>query len=194
MFPTHAQLIRTGRRAKHIVAWRGPCKITQFLSPVTYEMIEECSNRIFQRTLVNIRPFRASRTPPPPHNDMLSQSPLTAGTLVAVRRNEDLAAPFDLARILTSTETHVSLDYLGITHPSLRTAIFKHVWIDPRDNCTVLKDTRPGRTHTPVTGEINTKDLPDLLVATHLTLTAAGRLNAPSYNILHHLSTQLYVY
>jgi hypothetical protein len=38
------------------------------------------------------------------------------------------------------------------------------------------------------------RGLPDLLVATHLTLTAAGRLNAPSYQILHHLSTQLYVY
>ena len=55
--PTHAQLLRTGRRAKHIVAWRGPCRITVILSPVTYEMVEECSNRSFQRTLVNIRPF-----------------------------------------------------------------------------------------------------------------------------------------
>ncbi len=45
--PTHAQLTRTGRRAKHIVAWRGPCRITQILSPVTYEMVVECSNRTF---------------------------------------------------------------------------------------------------------------------------------------------------
>jgi hypothetical protein len=30
--PTHAQLTRTGRRAKHTVAWRGPCRITQVLS------------------------------------------------------------------------------------------------------------------------------------------------------------------
>jgi hypothetical protein len=64
--PAHTQLTCTGRRAKHIVAWRGPCRITQILSPVTYEMVEECSNRTFQRTLVNIRPFRASHAPPPP--------------------------------------------------------------------------------------------------------------------------------
>jgi transposase InsO family protein len=62
--PTHAQIVRTGRRANHIVAWRGPCRITQVLSPVAYEMVEECSNRTFQRTLVNIRPYRASRAPP----------------------------------------------------------------------------------------------------------------------------------
>jgi hypothetical protein len=192
--PTNAQLLRTGRRAKHIVAWRGPCRITQVLSPVTYEMVEECSNRTFQRTLVNIRPFRAPRTPPPPHHDMLSLAPLDPGTIVAVRRTEDLAAPFDLARVTLTTETHVSLAYLGTTNPSLRTAVFKLVWIDPTDNRTVLKDSRPARNHTPVTGDINTEDLPDLLVATHLTLTAAGRLNSPSYQILHHLSQQLYAY
>jgi hypothetical protein len=58
--PMHAQLLRTGRLSNHIGAWRGPCRIAKVLSPVTYEMIEECSNRTFQRTLVNIRPFRAS--------------------------------------------------------------------------------------------------------------------------------------
>jgi hypothetical protein len=77
------------------------------------------SNRTFQRTLVNIRPFRASRTPPPPHHDMLSLAPLDPGTIVAVRRTEDLAAPFDLARVTLTTETHVSLAYLGTTNQPL---------------------------------------------------------------------------
>jgi hypothetical protein len=134
---------RTGRRAKHIVAWRGPCRITQILSAVTYEMVEECSNCTFQRTLVNIRPFRASRTPPPPHHDMLSLAPPDPGTIVVVRRTEDPHAPFDLlARILLTTETHASLAYLGTTNPSLRIAVFRLVWIDPTDNRTVLKDSR----------------------------------------------------
>ena len=31
--PTQTQLDATGRRAKHIVAWRGPCTITQVLQP-----------------------------------------------------------------------------------------------------------------------------------------------------------------
>ncbi len=93
-----------------------------------------------------------------------------------------------------TTETHASLTYLGNTNASLRNAVLKLVRIDPSDNRTLLKDSRPARNHTPVTGEINTEDLPDLLVATHLTLTAAGRLTSPSYQILHHLSTQLYVY
>jgi transposase InsO family protein len=194
MPPTHAQLERTGRRAKHIVSWRGPCRITAILSPVTYQMQEECSNRYFERTLVNIRPYLASRSPPPPHHDMLSAAPLGPGTLIAIRRTSDPTTLFDLARITTSTETNTHIAYLGTTNPNLRSAPFKLVWIDPRDNKTTLKDTRPARNYQPVTGDVPTDDLPDLLVATHLVLTNAGRLTAPSYHILHHLKDQLSVY
>jgi hypothetical protein len=92
------------------------------------------------------------------------------------------------------TETHVTIAYLGTTNPNLRNATFKHVWIDPADNRTVLMHSRPARNHTQVTGEIQAEDLHDLLVATHLTLTNTGRLAAPSYKILHHLRTQLAIY
>ena len=125
---------------------------------------------------------------------MLSASPLASGTIIAIRRNNDPTTPFDLARITTSTETHTHLAYLGTTNPNLRIACFKSVWIDPRDNKTVLKDTRPARNHQPVTGDLSNDDLPDLLVATHLVLTTTGKLTAPSYQILHHLADQLSVY
>jgi transposase InsO family protein len=194
MPPTHNQLERTGRRAKHIVSWRGPCIITHILSPVAYRMKEECSHRVFERTLVNIRPYKATRSPPPPHHDMLSTSPLAPGTIIAIRRNNDPTTPFDLARITTSTETHTHLAYLGTTNPNLRLASFKAVWIDPRDNKTVLKDTRPARNHQPVTGDLSNDDLPDLLVATHLVFTTTGKLTSASYQILHHLADQLSVY
>ena len=58
--PTQAQLIMTGRKAKHVAAWRGPCTTTAKLSPTAYSMSEDISNREFERTIVNIRPFRAS--------------------------------------------------------------------------------------------------------------------------------------
>ncbi len=34
--PTQAQLLETGRRAKHITAWRGPCTILERLSSTSY--------------------------------------------------------------------------------------------------------------------------------------------------------------
>jgi hypothetical protein len=157
-------------------------------------MQEECSSRIFERTIVNIRPYLATRAPPPPHHDMLSSSPLTPGTIVAVRRTSDPTTHFDLARVTSATEMTLHLAYLGTTNSTLRSATFKRVWIDPRDNKTVLKDTRPARNHQPVTGNLTTDDLPDLLVATNLVLITTGRLTASSYHILHHLRDQLFVY
>jgi hypothetical protein len=123
---------------------------------------------------------------------MLSAAPLGSGTLVAIRRTNDPTTLFDLARITNSTETNTHIAYRGTTNTTLRSAPFKLVWIDPRDNKTVLKNTRPARNYQPVTGDVPTDDLPDLLVATHLVLTTAGRLT--SYHILHHLKDQLSVY
>jgi hypothetical protein len=189
--PTHAQILRTGRRSNHIVAWRGPCKITRLLSPTSYEVEEEGSGRTFQRTIINIRPFRATKTPPPPHHDLVSSAALLPSTIIAVRDTPDSA--FHLAKVLQLTEILLSVHYLGTTSRPLDTAVFRLVWIAP-DGRTVLKDTRPARNHSPVTGEIDAADLPDLLVASHLRLTSSGRLSRKSSRLLFHLRDQLHIY
>jgi hypothetical protein len=172
MPPTHAQIQRTGQRSQHIVTWRGPWIITEVLSDSTYRVQEDCSKRFFERSIMNMRPFRASSAPtPPPHHDLLSTLALTPGTLVAVRDTPTSA--FHIARLTALTESNASLHYLGTTNPNFDRAVFKLLWLFP-DNKTVLKDTRPARNHAPITGDISTEDLPDLLVATHLALTAAG--------------------
>jgi hypothetical protein len=160
--PTHAQLLRTGRRSNHIVAWRGPCHITRILSPTTYEMEEDGSGRKFQRTIVNIRPFRATKDPPPPHHDLLSSAQLVPDTILAVRDTPH--SKFHLAKVLSTTENHLSLHYLGTTNSSLDAAVFRLMWTAP-DQRTVLRDTCPARNHHAVTGEIDNEDINDLLAA-----------------------------
>jgi hypothetical protein len=189
--PTHNQVQRTGRRSNHIVAWRGPCRVTKVLSQTAYEMVEECSNRTFQRTLVNIRPFRATNDPPPPHHDLLSAAKLLPGTIVAVRDTPQ--SKFHLAKVLTNTETHLSLHYLGTTNSSLDAAVFRLMWTAP-DQRTVLRDSCPARNHKAVTGEIDNEVINDLLVASHLTFTTTGRLSRKSARLLFHLRDQLHTY
>ncbi len=116
---------------------------------------------------------------------------LTPETLVAVRDTPD--SVFHIAHLTAITETNASMHYLGTTNPRLDRAVFKLLWLSFA-NKTVLQDTRPARNHLRITGEIFVEDLPDLLVATHLSLTAAGRLSRPSYQLLHHLSDQLRIY
>ena len=189
--PTHAQLLRTGRRSNHIVAWRGPCRIARILSPSSYEMVEECSGRKFQRTIINTRPFRATKNPPPPHHDLVSEAALHPGTILAIR--DTPTSPFHLAKVKKVTESHLSVHYLGTTNPHLDTAVFRLLWLAP-DNRTVLKDTCPARHHTAITGDIDTDDINDLLVASHLTLTNTGRLSRKSARLLFHLRDQLHTY
>jgi hypothetical protein len=189
--PTHTQIVRTGRKSNHIVAWRGPCTITRILSDSSYEMTEDCSGRKFQRTIINIRPFRSSANPPAPHHDLVSAISLFPSTVIAVR--DTPASAFHLANVTALTENLLSLHYYGTTNPSLDSAVFRLVWLAP-DGRTVLKDTRPARNHTAVTGEIDTADIPDLLVASHLILTSMGRLSRKSSRLLFHLREQLHIY
>jgi hypothetical protein len=156
-----------------------------------YEVEEECSGRKFQRTIINIRPFRASKAPPPPHHDLVSAAALLPNTIIAVRDTPDSA--FHIAKVLVIDEARLTVHYLGTTTPTIDTAAFRPVWIAP-DGCTVLKDTRPAQNHTAVTGEIDVVDLPDLLVASHLLLTSSGRLSRKSSRLLFHLRDQLHIY
>jgi hypothetical protein len=80
--PTHAQILLTGRKSNHIVAWRGRCRVLHLLSPSSYEVEEEGSGRKFQRTIINMRPFHATKTPPPPHHDLVSSAALLPTTVI----------------------------------------------------------------------------------------------------------------
>jgi hypothetical protein len=84
--PTYARADHPHRsQIEPIVAWRGSCTVTRIISPSSYEMEEECSGRKFQRTIINIRPFRASKNPPPPHHDLIAVAALHPETVIAVR-------------------------------------------------------------------------------------------------------------
>ncbi len=189
--PTHAQILLTGRKSNHIVAWRGPCKIIRILSPSSYEVEEEGSGRKFQRTIINIRLFRATKTPP--SRTTISSQPLHSSPPPSLLSATPPDSAFHLAKVLKLTESLLSLHYLGTTSRPLDTAVFRLVWI-AHDGRTVLKDTRPARNHSAVTGEIDTSDIPDLLVASHLLLTSSGRLSRKSSRLLFHLSDQLHIY
>ena len=59
--PTQAQLLETGRRAKHVTAWRGPCTILERLSSTAYAAVDDTSKRRYERVIANILPYRAKK-------------------------------------------------------------------------------------------------------------------------------------
>jgi hypothetical protein len=111
-------------------------------------MQEECSQHLFERTIVNIRPYMASRAPPPPHHGMLSSSPLAPGTLVL---SAGPATPTPLLISHASKTPRKPTSNLPTSAPQLNLTIchFRLVWIDPCDNKTVLKDNHSPHSQSP---------------------------------------------
>jgi hypothetical protein len=189
--PTHKQLLATGRRAKHIVAWRGPCTITVVLSRTSYEMTEDCSDRVFQRTLINIRPYRATKDAPPPHHDPFSNEPLAIGHLIAL--TDDPEGRFRLAKVMRVDEATATIHYFGTTNPDLVRATFRPVWTRASDNSVALRPTRP-QGYSPWLGELDIDDLHEAIIASNLSLTSGLRLKKDSVKLLFHLRERLLVH
>ena len=191
--PTHKQLLATGRRAKHIVAWRGPCTITVVLSRTSYEMTEDCSDRVFQRTLINMRPCRATRDAPPPHHDPFSNEPLAIGHLIAL--TDDPGGRFRLAKVMRVDEATATIRYYGTTNPDLARATFRPVWTraSDSDNSVALRPTRPQGCF-PWLGVLDVGDLHEAIIASNLGLTSGLRLKRDSVKPLFHLRERLVVH
>jgi len=189
--PTHNQLKATGRRAKHIVAWRGPCTITVVLSRTSYEMTEDCSDRVFQRTLSNIRPYRATRDAPPPHHDPFSNEPLAIGHLIAL--TDDPGGRFRLAKVMRVDEASATIHYFGTQNPDLARATFRPVWTRASDDSIALRPTRP-QGYSPWLGVLDIDDLHEAIIASNLGLTSGLRLKRDSVKPLFHLRERLVVH
>jgi hypothetical protein len=125
--PTAKQMDKTGRKAKHIIAWRGPCTVTQVLPTTTYEMTEDSSHRTFQRSLVNIRPYRVAQPAPPPHHDLLSLVHLTPGSIVAIKESDHLKYVF--RTILSDSST--TLEPSSQTSPAHASFLFGPIQMAP---------------------------------------------------------------
>jgi hypothetical protein len=54
-------MLETGRRAKHITAWRGPCTVTERLSTTAYAVVDDASQRRYERVISGLLPYRAAQ-------------------------------------------------------------------------------------------------------------------------------------
>jgi hypothetical protein len=100
---------------------------------------------------------------------------------------------FRLATVLALTETNLSIHYLGTQQPDITRARFLPVWTHP-NGTVAFRPRRPTRQHTAYTGDILSDDLPDLLLATGLSLSSTNTLRAHSRQALYHLRDTLVVH
>ncbi len=93
----------TGRRAKHITAWRGPCTVVERLSQTAYAVTED------------LLPYRAVSAKPnadAAYNQTYSE-PFAVGEFLALR--DEPTGPFYVARVDSLVDQTVTVHYYGCT-------------------------------------------------------------------------------
>jgi hypothetical protein len=134
-------MLASGRRAKHLLAWRGPCRVIKKLSETTHAVREESTNRRFERAVVNILPYRASEAPTLPTYDPFYSAPFATDELVAAR--DEVDGPFYLARTISIAATSVTVHYFGCRNPDISRAKFLPAWHLPGNDSIALAAAAP---------------------------------------------------
>jgi hypothetical protein len=188
----------TGRRAKHITAWHGPCTVVEHLSQTAYAVTEDTTHRRYERVISNLLPYRAVSAKPnadAAYNQTYSE-PFAVGEFLALR--DDPTGPFYVARVDSLVDQTVTAHYYGCTGIVLETAIFKPCWHRVGDDEIALnwvcaggiENGRP--TVVPYSGTLDLRDVVTVLVARHLQFTKTGKLRFKSVRALAPFQDQLF--
>ncbi len=186
----------TGRRAKHVTAWRGPCTVLDRLSTTAYAVIEDTTKRRYERVVSNLARYRAERakgSSSAQFNQRYSTQ-FAVDEFIAIR--DEPSGPFYLARILFATATSITVHYYGCTQVVLATAIFKPCWHEAAGDEMILAldcpEDDPPRRFVDYNGTIALKDIESVLVARHLELTRGNKLRFRSLHALAPVHDQLF--
>ena len=189
--PTHEQMMATGRRSSHITSWRGPCTVTNRLSTTAYSMTEDSTDRRFERTVLNMLPYRATSAVSPDVYDPFYSDPFTLDEIVAVRDDPD--SPFYIARTTAINASFISVHYYGCTTRDLRRAVFRPCWHHPGSNeISLAAAALPNQI--PYTGRLDLDALRELLVARNLGFTQAAKLRRKSQRAIVDNALDLFIF
>jgi hypothetical protein len=196
--PTQSQLLETGRRAKHVTAWRGPCTILERLSTTAYAAVDDTTKRRYERVTANILAYHAKRakTNADAGFSEVYSEPFVVGEFIAVR--DELLGPFYVALVTDITAKLLRVHYYGTYGIVLATAVFKPCWNEVNGSDIVLQDDCPLptdyglRNFEPYAGEMDLKDVHAVLVARHLDFTKAGKLRFRALRSLTPVHDQLF--
>jgi hypothetical protein len=195
--PTAAQMEETGRRAKHITAWRGPCTIVERLSQTAYVAVDDASKRRYERVLSNLLPYHAKRAKPNPDalfNPHYSD-PFVEDEFIALR--DDPGGPFYVARVQDVNAKDIRVHYYGCVEIALASAIFKPCWHTATGDQMTLsfnvpKDPSEHELFVDYSGIVDLEDIHTVLVARKLELTKASKLRFRSLRALAPFHDQLF--
>jgi hypothetical protein len=192
--PTHEQMLATGRRSKHITAWRGPCIINEKISTTAYRMVDTITQRTYERLIGNILPYRATsakQNPTAAYNPKFSEV-FQPHEFVAIR--DAPGGRFFIAEVISVSKRSLKVVYYGCTNPDIARAKFRQAWHLPKRDEMTLQETKPTPAHKAYAGNLRLNALKELLVARHIKLTKTNMLDFRAKQALAALQDELFVF
>jgi hypothetical protein len=197
--PTQAQLLETGRRAKHVTAWRGPCTVLERLSVTSYAVVDDTTKRRYERVVANMLPYRATKAKTNASSAQFSEvysHPFLVNEYIAIR--DDPTGPIYVALVQEVSARSIRVHYHGTTGVVLADAIFKPCWNEVLGDDIVLEWECPeplewhDRQFIEYHGEIDLKDVHTVLVARNIEFTKLGKLRFRSLRALAPVHDQIF--
>lgn len=191
--PTKAELDLTGRRSSHVSSWRGPCKVIDRLSSTTYRIKQLDNLRLYERSISNLLPWRATtaRTARHARFDAAISTPLLVGKFLAVRDQPN--SWFYIAKVTYVGLAEIIVHYYGTKSDNLQRAKFHPCWHRQVSEFIQLSPTKP-HGMMKYSGVLDFNALLTLLVARDIKLTTISTLTSKSRRLLMPIRDELFIY
>ena len=193
--PSEQEAKRAGRKAKHLLFFRGPAIITELLSNTTYEL--DYNGRTFYRCFSELRPYKSSELPIdlPIANDIrMQEDKLIPGNFVSLCDTDDENdVHFHLCRVTAIEDQKALLLNYATWGKSLRTAKFRILYQERSTNRYTTQKPNRNAKEREVMDEIPLEQADDYIDHYNIKMTKDMRISAPSVRQLSRLGLKHHI-
>ena len=129
--PTDKEAKKRGRKAKHLLQFRGPATIEEVLSSSNASFKLKYNERNYSRSVINLRPYKAEgefHVATAEEDDQI-----TVGSYLAViddPNDQVNNSKFHLAQVTDITDERITVWYMSTTAKKIKSAKWKYVYVE----------------------------------------------------------------
>jgi len=146
--PNQAEAKARNRKVKHLLSWRGPCRVVDLLSPTVYRVRHVHTKRMYTRSVMNVSAWHGDeatiRDLPPRSSSSFGLDDVQVGGIIAVLDAAEDAV-YSLAKVTKVVNANVHVHYLATRGKTLATAKFVLAYAKP-DGRLLLRRRRKTKT------------------------------------------------
>ena len=193
--PTEAEAKAAGRKAKHLLFFRGPAVITELLSNTTYEL--SYNGRVYYRCFAELRSYKSSDLPvdlPIANEARMQDNKLTPGNFVSLCDTDDENdVHFHLCKVIAIEDDKALLLNYATWGKSLKSAKFSILYQERNSNRYTTQKPNKNAQEREVIDEIPLEQADDYVDHYNIKMNKGMRISKTSIRQLRKLGLKHHV-